>query len=164
MQVVFHCGVHGTDLSRMVKTLMQNRDWLLKNRIEALPPNKHREIFNDALTALRGGFGAGSHKVVVTFLNDAYDGSPALDRNLYLDAASYNGTAIAGVIVDGGSFDGGDPDTGHQDDLVVGQLGNRSQLRLHATNGQQDAAFAAGLGLGVLLDQKSTISSFAKAE
>ena len=34
MQVVFHCGVHGTDLSRMVKTLMQNRDWLLKNRIE----------------------------------------------------------------------------------------------------------------------------------
>ena len=52
MQVVFHCGVHGTDLSRMVKTLMQNRDWLLKNRIEALPPNKHREIFNDALTAL----------------------------------------------------------------------------------------------------------------
>ena len=55
MQVVFHCGVHGTDLSRMVKTLMQNRDWLLKNRIEALPPNKHREIFNDALTALRGG-------------------------------------------------------------------------------------------------------------
>ena len=47
---------------------------------------------------------------------------------------------------------------------IIGQLGNRSQLRLHSTNGQQDAAFAAGLGLGVLLDQKSTISSFARAE
>lgn len=55
MQVVFHCGVHGTDLYRMVKTLMQNRDWLLANDIEPLTPNKHREVFGDALSALNGG-------------------------------------------------------------------------------------------------------------
>ena len=56
------------------------------------------------------------------------------------------------------------PELLDQGSAIIGQLGNRSQLRLHATNGQQDAAFAAALGLGVLLDQKSTISSFAKAE
>ena len=57
-----------------------------------------------------------------------------------------------------------DPELLDQGAAIVGQLGNRSQLRLHAANGQQDAAFAASLGLGVLLDQKSTISQFAKAE
>lgn len=55
MQVVFHCGVHGTDLYRMVKTLLQNRDWLLRNGIEPVTPNRHGEIFNEALSALRGG-------------------------------------------------------------------------------------------------------------
>ena len=55
MQMVFHCGVHGTDLDRMVKTLAQNRDWLLKNGIEPLTPNRHRGIFEEALTALSGG-------------------------------------------------------------------------------------------------------------
>ncbi len=55
MQVVFHCGVHGTDLYRMVKTLMQNRDWLMNNGIEPLTPNKHRDVFGDALGALNGG-------------------------------------------------------------------------------------------------------------
>ncbi|MFT4013731.1 MAG: hypothetical protein QM682_10070 [Paracoccus sp. (in: a-proteobacteria)] len=54
MQVVFHCGVHGTDMFRMVKTLMQNRDWLLKNGIEPLTPNRHRDVFGEALSALRG--------------------------------------------------------------------------------------------------------------
>ena len=54
MQVVFHCGVHGTDLYRMVKTLTQNRDWLLTHGVEALTPAKHRDIFNEALTALNG--------------------------------------------------------------------------------------------------------------
>lgn len=55
MQVVFHCGAHGTDQYRMVKTLMQNRNWLLDNGIEALTPNRHNDIFNPALAQLRGG-------------------------------------------------------------------------------------------------------------
>ncbi|RCW79272.1 hypothetical protein [Paracoccus lutimaris] len=54
MQIVFHCGVHGTDLYRMVKTLLHNRDWLLRNGIEPVTPNRHREIFNQALASLRG--------------------------------------------------------------------------------------------------------------
>ncbi|SMO66928.1 hypothetical protein [Paracoccus laeviglucosivorans] len=54
MQVVFHCGVHGTDLYRMVKTLTQNRDWLTEHGIEAPTPDKHREVFKDALKALDG--------------------------------------------------------------------------------------------------------------
>ncbi|MFH5776101.1 hypothetical protein ACHFJ0_17800 [Paracoccus sp. NGMCC 1.201697] len=55
MQVVYHCGAHGTDLYRMVKTLMQNRDWLLANGVESLTPAKHRDVFNEALKALDGG-------------------------------------------------------------------------------------------------------------
>lgn len=55
MQVVFHCGVHGTDLYRMVKTLLQNRDWLLRNGIEPVTPNRHRDVFGEALSALNGG-------------------------------------------------------------------------------------------------------------
>jgi len=55
MQVVFHCGVHGTDIYRMVKALLQNRDWLLRNGVEPVTPNRHRDVFNEALSALRGG-------------------------------------------------------------------------------------------------------------
>ena len=54
MQVAFHCGVHGTDLYRMVKTLQQNRDWLLRNGIEPLTPNSHRDVFGEATNALQG--------------------------------------------------------------------------------------------------------------
>ncbi len=48
---------------------------------------------DDTLT-VQGSFGAGPHTVSVNFLNDAYDG-PGNDRNLYVDAASYNGAAVA---------------------------------------------------------------------
>ena len=40
-----------------------------------------------------GNFGAGQHTLSVSFLNDAYGGSAATDRNLYVDATSYNGAA-----------------------------------------------------------------------
>ena len=39
---------------------------------------------------------AGTHTVTVNFLNDAYGGSPGMDRNLYIDRATINGQAIAG--------------------------------------------------------------------
>ena len=42
---------------------------------------------------------AGSHTVAINFLNDAYGGSPATDRNLYLDDASTNGAAIPGATI-----------------------------------------------------------------
>jgi hypothetical protein len=41
----------------------------------------------------KGDFGTGQHAVAVNFLNDAYGGSSATDRNLYVNGISYNGTA-----------------------------------------------------------------------
>ena len=42
---------------------------------------------------IEGNFGAGTHTVSVNFLNDAYGGTAATDRNLYVLAASYDGVA-----------------------------------------------------------------------
>lgn len=55
MQLVFHMGVHGTDGDRMLKTLLNNRNWLLKNGTEIVTPNRHRGIIDEALAALNGG-------------------------------------------------------------------------------------------------------------
>jgi hypothetical protein len=41
---------------------------------------------------LKGDFGSGPHTVSVNFLNDLYGGTPALDRNLYVNDVVYNGT------------------------------------------------------------------------
>ena len=51
---------------------------------------------SDTLT-LKGNWAAGAHRVEVNFLNDAWGGNSALDRNLHIDGASYNGADIAGV-------------------------------------------------------------------
>lgn len=39
----------------------------------------------------KGTFGAGAHDLAVGFVNDAYDGTPSTDRNLYVNSASYDG-------------------------------------------------------------------------
>jgi hypothetical protein len=39
-----------------------------------------------------GDFGSGQHTVTVNFLNDAWAGTPTTDRNLYVNAITYNGT------------------------------------------------------------------------
>ena len=44
---------------------------------------------------VRGTFAAGDHRLEVRFLNDAYNGTPETDRNLFVTGASYNGTALA---------------------------------------------------------------------
>ncbi|MBL6458083.1 family 16 glycosylhydrolase [Belnapia sp. T6] len=54
----------------------------------------------DDIITLHGNWGAGAHTVTVTFLNDLYGGTSATDRNLHVDAVSYNGKAQAG-----GDFD-----------------------------------------------------------
>jgi endoglucanase len=41
---------------------------------------------------IHGDFGTGAHVVVVTFLNDAYGGSPSTDRNLYLNSINFDGS------------------------------------------------------------------------
>ena len=50
----------------------------------------------DTLT-LRGDWGPGEHRVEVAFLNDRWDGTPAADRNLYVEGAAYNGAAVPGA-------------------------------------------------------------------
>ncbi len=44
-----------------------------------------------------GNWAAGSHTVTVNFLNDAWGGSAAQDRNLYVDGAAFNGVAVGGA-------------------------------------------------------------------
>ena len=39
----------------------------------------------------------GTHDLALSFLNDAYGGSPTTDRNLYLVGLDVNGTAASGV-------------------------------------------------------------------
>jgi len=49
----------------------------------------------DQTFTVKGSFGVNQHSVGVNFLNDAYDGTPQTDRNLYVDAASYDGTTVS---------------------------------------------------------------------
>ncbi len=42
----------------------------------------------------KGNFGPGNHTVSVSFLNDAW-GGPGLDRNLFIDSATFNGTQVS---------------------------------------------------------------------
>lgn len=55
MQIAFHIGVHATDGDRLLKALLKNRGWLLKNQTEIVPPGRHRGLFEEALTSLNGG-------------------------------------------------------------------------------------------------------------
>ena len=59
-----------------------------------------------SVTALHGagksqafsfGVAAGPHSVAVSFVNDAWGGTAAMDRNLYVDGIDYAGTAVAGA-------------------------------------------------------------------
>lgn len=45
-----------------------------------------------------GNWGPGSHTASVNFLNDAWDGTAATDRNLYVDSATYDGAAVDGAV------------------------------------------------------------------
>ena len=44
-----------------------------------------------------GSFGSGPHMVGVSFLNDAWGGTAATDRNLYVDGATFNATQVQGA-------------------------------------------------------------------
>lgn len=45
---------------------------------------------------LRGNWAPGAHKIEVDFLNDAWDGTPATDRNLHVNGITYNGAVVPG--------------------------------------------------------------------
>ena len=44
-----------------------------------------------------GAFGPGQHDLSVSFLNDAYSGTPDTDRNLFVKSASFDGHQFAGT-------------------------------------------------------------------
>ena len=46
---------------------------------------------------LTGSWGAGEHKIGITFLNDAYGGTASTDRNLYVDQVMYDGRTASGA-------------------------------------------------------------------
>ena len=50
------------------------------------------------LITLNGEFGDGIHTLSINFLNDAYGGSPAADRNLYINDVTYDGAAVPGSL------------------------------------------------------------------
>jgi serralysin len=45
---------------------------------------------------IKGTFGAGQHTATVTFLNDAWGGTAATDRNLYVTGAKIDGSTVPG--------------------------------------------------------------------
>ena len=104
----------------------------------------------DDTVTLLGTWGSGAHKVTVSFVNDAYGGaggSALMDRNLYLDGVTFNGTAVAGGAV--GSVTGTSPATisfGQATDtapaVLFGTPGswgiNASVAEGHTTYGGQD--------------------------
>ncbi len=47
--------------------------------------------------SIAGNWGPGPHTVGITFINDAWGGTPSTDRNLYIDQVSYNGQIAAGA-------------------------------------------------------------------
>jgi beta-glucanase (GH16 family) len=54
----------------------------------------HSAGASDTVT-VKGEWAAGPHSVSVRFLNDAWGGSSAADRNLHVDGISYNGAEVA---------------------------------------------------------------------
>ena len=58
----------------------------------------HSSGQSDTVT-VRGDWAAGPHTASVTFLNDAWGGTAATDRNLYLDGATYNGATVSGATL-----------------------------------------------------------------
>jgi hypothetical protein len=52
----------------------------------------------DRVTAL-GNFSPGAHAVAVTFLNDAWGGTPQTDRNLYVESVSFEGDVVSDAEV-----------------------------------------------------------------
>ncbi len=53
----------------------------------------HNQGQSEAFT-LKGDFGPGPHQFGVSYVNDAWGGSAATDRNLYIDSAAFNGSQV----------------------------------------------------------------------
>ena len=125
------------------------------------------QVFN-----VKGNFAAGSHTATVNFLNDAWGGSAATDRNLYVGGATIDGSAVASsalTLLGGGpqsfSFNGAGATTDtldlHMSEdawqgdaqfkvLIDGALvgGIQTATASHAAGATQDFSFAGSWGAG----------------
>ncbi len=89
--------------------------------------------------ALQGTFGSAQHTVAVSFLNDAYGGTAATDRNLYVDGITDGTVRIAGAtLLSNGtmSFIVGTPPA-----VSVGSGTNKAVLHVSEDAWQGDAQF-----------------------
>lgn len=48
-----------------------------------------------SLQTINGSWGKGAHTIGISFINDAYGGSSATDRNLYINSVNYDGNQLA---------------------------------------------------------------------
>ena len=55
MQIVYHVGAHGSDQAKLIRTLLRNREGLLKHGTEVPSPNRYFGLFGEAMTSLNGG-------------------------------------------------------------------------------------------------------------
>jgi hypothetical protein len=46
-----------------------------------------------------GNFGSGPHDVGVSFVNDAWGGTPTTDRNLYVNSVSFDSHSYGGATL-----------------------------------------------------------------
>ncbi len=67
--------------------------------------------------AINGTYAVGPHIVTVNFLNDAYGGTTAMDRNLYVLGAQLNGVAITGSALN--EYSGGPQSFGFTGTTIV---------------------------------------------
>jgi Ca2+-binding RTX toxin-like protein len=94
----------------------------------------------DQDVTLNGTFGSGTHSVSVNFLNDAWGGTAATDRNLYVDAITYNGlntnqsAVLYGSGAQGFTVSGGTSlntvTGGPGNDTLLGSAGNDTLIGL----------------------------------
>ncbi|MEP2718415.1 hypothetical protein [Pseudophaeobacter sp.] len=55
MQVIFHCGAHGTEEDRLLKTLLRNTERFRPHGTVAPGPGKYRYLLKDCMAALQEG-------------------------------------------------------------------------------------------------------------
>ncbi|WP_297340186.1 hypothetical protein [Pseudophaeobacter sp.] len=55
MQVIFHCGAHGTEEDRLLKTLLRNKDRFRLHGTVVPGPGKYRYLLKDCMAALQDG-------------------------------------------------------------------------------------------------------------
>ncbi len=101
--------------------------------------------------SMAGSWGAGPHSVAVAFINDAWGGTAATDRNLYVDQVSYDGLAAAGAPVALTS-------NGTASFAVSGPAKTTVTLHLAEDAWQGDAQFSASVD-GVALASAGTVTA-----